>query len=76
MNAQQAFSDAVAMITARIAGQPLDDSLLVFLNENFPPGFAGKVSKTAGSVIASKVESSSAALLSRVLIPTVFPSTL
>ena len=38
MNAQQAFSDAVAMMTARIAGQPLDDSLLVFLNENFPPG--------------------------------------
>ena len=38
MNAQQAFSDAVAMITARIVGQPLDDSLLVFLNENFPPG--------------------------------------
>jgi uncharacterized protein DUF4863 len=38
MNAQQAFSDAVAIITARIAVQPLDDSLLAFLNENFPPG--------------------------------------
>ena len=38
MNARQAFSDAVAMITARIAVQPLDDSLLAFLNENFPPG--------------------------------------
>ena len=38
MSARQAFADAVAMITGRIAGQPLDDSLQTWLNENFPPG--------------------------------------
>ncbi len=38
MSARQAFADAVAMITGRIAGQPLDDSLQTCLNENFPPG--------------------------------------
>jgi len=38
MSTQQSFSDSVAMITARIAGRPLDDSLQVFLDENLPPG--------------------------------------
>ena len=38
MDAQQAFADAVATITARIAGKPIDGSLQPFLDENFPPG--------------------------------------
>ena len=38
MDAQQAFADAVATITARIAGKPIDGSLQLFLDENFPPG--------------------------------------
>jgi hypothetical protein len=38
MSAQQAFIEAVTMITTRIAGRTLDDSLRVFLDENFPPG--------------------------------------
>jgi hypothetical protein len=38
MSSQQAFSDAVAMITARISGKNLDADLQSFLNENFPPG--------------------------------------
>jgi hypothetical protein len=38
MSAREAFADAVAMITGRIAGQPLDDGLQTWLNENFPPG--------------------------------------
>jgi len=38
MSTQQAFAEAVATITTRIAGQALDGSLQVFLNENFPPG--------------------------------------
>jgi len=38
MDAQQAFADAVATITARIAGKPIDGSLRLFLDENFPPG--------------------------------------
>jgi hypothetical protein len=38
MNSQQAFSDAVATITARISGMDLDAGLEAFLNESFPPG--------------------------------------
>ena len=38
MSAQQAFIEAVTTITTRIAGRTLDDSLRVFLDENFPPG--------------------------------------
>ncbi len=38
MSGQQAFADAVATITARIAGRSLDADLQSFLNENFPPG--------------------------------------
>ncbi len=38
MNSQQTFSDAVATITARIAGKQLDGDLQAFLTENFPPG--------------------------------------
>ncbi len=38
MNSQMAFSEAVATITARIAGKPVDGELESFLNENFPPG--------------------------------------
>ena len=38
MSAQQAFIEAVTMITTRIVGRALDDSLRVFLDENFPPG--------------------------------------
>ncbi len=38
MNSQDAFSEAVASITARIAGKNIDDNLQAFLNENFPPG--------------------------------------
>ena len=38
MSGQQAFSDAVGTITARIAGRSLDGDLQSFLNENFPPG--------------------------------------
>lgn len=38
MNAQQSFTEAVAMITARIDGRALDGDLQLFLDENFPPG--------------------------------------
>jgi len=38
MSAQQAFAEAVATITTRVAGRALDGSLQNFLNENFPPG--------------------------------------
>jgi len=38
MSSQQAFSDAVATITARISGKDLDPGLQAFLNESFPPG--------------------------------------
>jgi hypothetical protein len=38
MSSQQAFSDAVATITARISGKDLDAGLQSFLNESFPPG--------------------------------------
>jgi hypothetical protein len=38
MNAQQSFTEAVAMITARIDGQAIDNDLQLFLDENFPPG--------------------------------------
>lgn len=38
MSSQQAFTRSVAMITARIAGKPLDGELQSFLNESFPPG--------------------------------------
>lgn len=38
MNSQKAFSDAVATITARIAGKAVDGKLESFLNESFPPG--------------------------------------
>lgn len=38
MSAQQTFNEAIATITARIAGQALDASLQAFLNQNFPPG--------------------------------------
>jgi hypothetical protein len=38
MNSQDAFSEAIATITARIAGKPIDGELQSFLNENFPPG--------------------------------------
>ena len=38
MGNQQAFSEAVLTITARIAGKNLDGELQTFLNENFPPG--------------------------------------
>ena len=38
MSDQQSFVDAVATITARIAGRSLDGDLQSFLNENFPPG--------------------------------------
>jgi hypothetical protein len=38
MSAQRTFAEAIATITARIAGRPLDGSLQTFLNENFPPG--------------------------------------
>jgi hypothetical protein len=38
MNGQQSFTEAVAMITARIDGRALDSNLQFFLDENFPPG--------------------------------------
>ncbi len=38
MNAQQSFTEAVVMITARIDGRALDGDLQSFLDENFPPG--------------------------------------
>jgi len=38
MSSQPAFEQAVATITARIAGKDLDADLQTFLNENFPPG--------------------------------------
>lgn len=38
MSSQQAFTEAVASITARIAGKHLDGDLQAFLNENFPAG--------------------------------------
>ena len=38
MNGQQSFTEAVAMITARIDGRALDNNLQSFLDENFPPG--------------------------------------
>lgn len=38
MSAQHAFAEAVATITARIAGRSLDSDLQSFLNQNFPAG--------------------------------------
>ncbi len=38
MSTQRTFAAAVTTITTRIAGRTLDDSLRVFLDENFPPG--------------------------------------
>ena len=38
MNAQESFTEAVAMITASIDGRALDSNLQFFLDENFPPG--------------------------------------
>jgi hypothetical protein len=38
MSSQQAFTEAVETITARIAGKALNDDLQAFLSENFPPG--------------------------------------
>ncbi len=38
MNAQQSFTEAVAMITTRIDGRALDGDLQLFLDESFPPG--------------------------------------
>lgn len=38
MTGQEAFADAVELITTRIAGKSIDDDLRSFLNENFPPG--------------------------------------
>lgn len=38
MNSQQAFTEAVATITGRIAGKSIDRDLQTVLNENFPPG--------------------------------------
>ena len=38
MSSQQSFSEAVAMITARIGGRALDAELQSFLDENFPSG--------------------------------------
>ncbi len=38
MSSQQAFSEAVLTITARIAGKKLDGELQSFLDESFPPG--------------------------------------
>ncbi len=38
MSVQQAFAEAVATITTRIAGKSVDDGLRSFLDENFPPG--------------------------------------
>lgn len=38
MSARQAFDDAVAAVTGRIAGRPLDAELQAYLNESFPAG--------------------------------------
>jgi hypothetical protein len=38
MNDQQSFTEAVAMITARVDRRVLNDDLQSFLDENFPPG--------------------------------------
>ncbi len=38
MSSQQAFTEAVETITARIAGKALNDDLQAFLSVNFPPG--------------------------------------
>jgi len=38
MSSQQAFSEAILTITARIAGKKLDGELQSFLDESFPPG--------------------------------------
>jgi hypothetical protein len=38
MTGQEAFADAVASITTRIAGKSIDDNLRSYLNESFPPG--------------------------------------
>ena len=38
MSSQQAFSEAVATITTRIAGKNLDGDLQTLLDESFPPG--------------------------------------
>jgi len=38
MNSQQAFTEAVSTMTARIAGKKIDDELRSFLDENLPPG--------------------------------------
>ena len=40
MDSQQAFSEAVAMITARIAGKTPAADLPSFLDDSFPPGGA------------------------------------
>lgn len=38
MSSQEAFTEAVATITARIAGMSLDAKLQAFLTQSFPPG--------------------------------------
>ena len=38
MSSQEAFTEAVATITARIAGMSLDANLQAFLTQSFPPG--------------------------------------
>lgn len=38
MDSQQAFSQAVSTITARIAGKVINGDLESFLNQSFPPG--------------------------------------
>lgn len=38
MSSQQAFSEAVTTITARIADKAINSDLQSFLDENFPPG--------------------------------------
>jgi len=38
MSSQQAFTEAIATITTRIAGKNLDGNLQAFLNENCPAG--------------------------------------
>ncbi len=38
MDARTEFTEAVKLITDRIAGRPIDADLQAFLNESFPPG--------------------------------------
>lgn len=38
MSSQEAFTEAVTTITARIAGKHLDGELQAYLNQSFPPG--------------------------------------